>query len=294
MVVPATVMRARSGAANERRRNTTSHRAPMTATPQRRQDACHEALSAVAGLLALSDATVPEVLDTAAAHLAGALRDSCLISLVEHPDDDGRPVLHLVAVADPDPDVAAVLEPLRGVRAAADRGFTRHVVETASSLRLPETAPEVVVIGRPELRAFAERFGIRSLILAPLRLRGRALGHVALLRHGEGAGYVADDERLAQAAADVLALAVAAAAAEPDGELPFEPTDPDGPAEQLTEREREVLGLLALGHTNREIAERLVLSVRTVEWHRARMQWKLGVSGRAALADIARSQGLVG
>ena len=71
--------------------------------------------------------------------------------------------------------------------------------------------------------------------------------------------------------------------------------DPDAPApDKLSRREREILALLALGHTNREIAERVHLSVRTVEWHRARIQAKLQVTGRAALAQIARTQGLVG
>ena len=61
--------------------------------------------------------------------------------------------------------------------------------------------------------------------------------------------------------------------------------------DKLSRREREILALLALGHTNREIAERVHLSVRTVEWHRARIQSKLHVTGRAALAQIARAHG---
>jgi two-component system response regulator NreC len=61
----------------------------------------------------------------------------------------------------------------------------------------------------------------------------------------------------------------------------------------LSAREREIVMLLASGYTNREIAERLVLSIRTVEWHRARIQWKLGVSGRAALVGRARVLGLI-
>ena len=63
--------------------------------------------------------------------------------------------------------------------------------------------------------------------------------------------------------------------------------------DKLSRREREVLALLALGHTNREIAERVHLSIRTVEWHRARIQAKLRVTGRAALAQVARAHGLL-
>lgn len=62
---------------------------------------------------------------------------------------------------------------------------------------------------------------------------------------------------------------------------------PPGPPAGLSGRESEVLGLIALGHTNPEIAERLVLSVRTVETHRANIQRKLGVTNRAELVHFA-------
>jgi two-component system response regulator NreC len=65
------------------------------------------------------------------------------------------------------------------------------------------------------------------------------------------------------------------------------------PASPLTQREREVLRLLALGHTNAQVAERLHLSVRTVETHRANLQGKLGASGRAELVRHALERGLV-
>ena len=61
----------------------------------------------------------------------------------------------------------------------------------------------------------------------------------------------------------------------------------------LTRREREVLGLLALGHTNREVAERLHLSVRTAEFHRASIQRKLGVRSRSELVRFALEHGLL-
>ena len=65
------------------------------------------------------------------------------------------------------------------------------------------------------------------------------------------------------------------------------------PRRELTAREIEVLRLIARGHTNREIAERLFLSVRTVESHRARIQRKLGRSRRSDLVDYVLERGLV-
>ena len=67
-----------------------------------------------------------------------------------------------------------------------------------------------------------------------------------------------------------------------------------GGACDLTTREYEVLRLIALGHTNREISSRLYLSVRTIETHRARIQAKLGTESRAELVAAAREFGLLG
>lgn len=63
--------------------------------------------------------------------------------------------------------------------------------------------------------------------------------------------------------------------------------------ERLSGREREVLRLIGLGHTNPEIAGRLGLSVRTVEAHRARLHGKLGAASRAELVRHALDRGLV-
>jgi two-component system response regulator NreC len=72
-----------------------------------------------------------------------------------------------------------------------------------------------------------------------------------------------------------------------------EPPAPSGPPDQLTEREVEVLKLIALGHTNNEIAGQLFLSVRTVETHRAHIQQKLSRSTRAELVRYALDHDLV-
>jgi two-component system response regulator NreC len=108
------------------------------------------------------------------------------------------------------------------------------------------------------------------------------------------AGYV-----LKEAADSELVEAVRRAAI---GEMYLNPTlgariarePPPGPPDDLSEREVEVLRLIALGHTNTEIAQQLYLSVRTVETHRAHIQQKLRVSSRAELVHYALQRGLVG
>lgn len=69
--------------------------------------------------------------------------------------------------------------------------------------------------------------------------------------------------------------------------------DPGEEDDGLSDRERDVLRLIALGHTNAEVAEQLYLSVRTVESHRAHIQQKLGLSKRSELVRYALDRGLL-
>jgi two-component system response regulator NreC len=71
------------------------------------------------------------------------------------------------------------------------------------------------------------------------------------------------------------------------------PSEPAGPPDDLSQREVEVLRLIALGHTNGEIAKQLYLSTRTVETHRAHIQQKIRRTTRAELVRYALENGLV-
>ena len=120
----------------------------------------------------------------------------------------------------------------------------------------------------------------------------------AFARQALGAGakaYV-----LKEAADDELVTAVRRAAAgetylnpQLGARMAAEPAQPSGPPDDLSEREVEVLRMIALGHTNAEIAEQLYLSIRTVESHRAHIQQKLRRSSRADLVRYAIDHGLV-
>jgi two-component system response regulator NreC len=71
------------------------------------------------------------------------------------------------------------------------------------------------------------------------------------------------------------------------------PPAPAGPPDDLTEREAQILRMIALGHTNTEIGQQLFLSVRTVESHRAHVQQKLGRTSRAELVRYALDHGML-
>jgi two-component system response regulator NreC len=107
-------------------------------------------------------------------------------------------------------------------------------------------------------------------------------------------GYVTKEEADAQ-----LIEAVHLAAADQPyvhprlgAKLATEPIE-EGPPDDLSAREVEVLRLIALGYTNNEIASQLYLSVRTVESHRAHIQQKLRLATRAELVRYALDHGLI-
>jgi DNA-binding NarL/FixJ family response regulator len=89
---------------------------------------------------------------------------------------------------------------------------------------------------------------------------------------------------------------VAAGSRYVDPELAGELIVPDSAAltEPLSERERDVMFMLALGYTNQEVAEQLYISVRTVDTHRAHLMRKLGLRTRAELVLYALANGLIG
>jgi two-component system, NarL family, response regulator NreC len=109
------------------------------------------------------------------------------------------------------------------------------------------------------------------------------------LRHALHAGAVACV--IKDSSGDELVAAVRRAAGDA---LAAATQEPGEPPDHLTEREFDVLRLLALGHTNPEIAAQLHLSVRTVEAHRAHLQSKLDRPSRAELVRYALDRGLLG
>ncbi|MEZ4862312.1 MAG: response regulator transcription factor [Caldilineaceae bacterium] len=115
-----------------------------------------------------------------------------------------------------------------------------------------------------------------------------------------GAGYVlkqAADSELLTAIRTVyhggafLHPAHAQALLQADSAAPAEPVDQS--LATLSDRELEVLKLIALGHSNKEIAEMLFLSVKTVETYKARVMEKLDLKSRAALVRFALNHGLM-
>ena len=148
----------------------------------------------------------------------------------------------------------------------------------------------------------------RAIALSALLLVGPAVAHAqnpmmaaVKAQHEQVKGYL-----LKNSIADELPLAIRAASrgqvylspAISDSVLntlmmPSEGPLPESPAELLTPREREVLQLIAEGHTNNAIAEILTISVKTVEKHRASLMSKLGVHDLPTLMRTSIKHGLI-
>jgi two-component system response regulator NreC len=114
------------------------------------------------------------------------------------------------------------------------------------------------------------------------------------LRAG-AAGYVLKEAADVELVEAVRAALVGATYLNPGlgARLAAGPPSPPGPPDDLTKREIEVLRLIALGHTNAEVAGQLYLSVRTVESHRAHIHQKVRRTTRAELVRYALDHGLL-
>lgn len=186
----------------------------------------------------------------------------------------------------------AILDRQPGIRVVGDAADSDSVVRLARSrrpavllldLHLPAALPATDISA---LKSQVPSTAIILLTVASEPRRARAL-----LRAG-ASGYVlkqSREEKLIEAILTVAAggIFVDSKVREEIGRLESDPLD------GLNDREVSLLRLLALGHTNREVSERLFLSVRTIEVTKARLMKKLCLESRADLVRCALDSGLI-
>lgn len=192
-----------------------------------------------------------------------------------------------------------------GLRLLLDRQDGIEVVGEAGNIaeterRAAELRPRVIVldvdlpdgssipaIPRLQQSAPGTRIVILTMHTAPALARDA-------LRAG-ATGFVLKDAAEAELLDAIRAVAAGRTYLNPElgAQLAAEGPDAGGRPDDLSARELEVLELIALGHTNGEIASRLFLSVRTVESHRAHIQQKTQRFTRAELVAYAREHGIV-
>jgi DNA-binding CsgD family transcriptional regulator len=247
-------------------------------------------LRRLAEALAAEHVEIEAVIQEAAEAVATLYGDGVFIALTS---DDARTICP-VGIHHPDPQARREALKLAELPLEVDSGFFARIAETGCPLVFPDITPERAIQRRPELTGYAAVAGIRSGIVVPLRARGRLLGALNLMRAQPMAEIVLGDQAFLEEVADRLATGIDGCRMASDLARRGPSPQAGPPPKELTRREAETLDLIARGLTNREIGERLHLSVRTIEWHRERIQLKLGVSGRAALVQEARKRGLGG
>jgi len=204
--------------------------------------------------------------------------------------------------------------PVASVVLVDDHGVVRaglaRLIEVHDDLRLVgqaadiRSALEVVEIKRPDIVVLDITLGAdNALDVLPTMLAKSKASRVLILSMHDDVAHVQDafaagahGYLLKEAAETDLIDAIHALL---QGETYVHPTlgarlaraAIAGPSDPLTEREREVARLLALGHTNQDISSQLYLSVRTVETHRGHVMAKLRLSSRAELVQWALDSG---
>jgi len=183
--------------------------------------------------------------------------------------------------------VAALLEEADDIRLVGEAGDGREAIRIAG-----EAEPDVVLLdvrmpvmdGVEAAGPLAERARVMMLTYTDDQERVVAAiraGAAGYLVHGQfDADELAIRIRQLAAGETVLSPAIVGTVFEALRKTPGSPDEADGPA-SLTEREREIMNLISQGLTNRDIAERFVLSEKTVKNHVNRIYSKLGASNRA-------------
>jgi two-component system, NarL family, response regulator NreC len=171
---------------------------------------------------------------------------------------------------------------------------------TGTIIKVRECRPRVLVLdlnmgGESSLEAIPElRTEMPGTEIVVLTMQEDPAFAQAALRAG-AIGYVLKEAADAELMTAVVAAADGRTYLNPElgAKLAAQPPEGDIRPDGLSPREMEVLRLIALGHTNGEIAASLFLSVRTVESHRSHIQQKVGLTTRADLVGYARGRGLL-
>jgi two-component system response regulator NreC len=186
-----------------------------------------------------------------------------------------------------------LLDETPGFEVCGEAGTAKDAVELVEIRR-----PDVVVldIGLPDADGLD--------IIETLRAKGRGSRILILSMHDEPArveqaflsgadGYLIKDAAEGELVAAIEAMHRGERYLYPPLGAAMIKASMAPPADPLTDREREIVRLLALGHTNAEIAQQVHLSVRTVETHRAHSMAKLRLSSRSELVRWALNRGLL-
>jgi two-component system, NarL family, response regulator NreC len=179
-----------------------------------------------------------------------------------------------------------------GLEVVAEAGDVDGARRMVAAHRADVLVLDLNMPGPPSLPAIPDLAAQTAVVVLTMQ-NDPAFARQAL--QGGARGYVLKEAADAELVEAVRAAAAGGTYLNPQlgARMAAAPPEPAGPPDDLTEREVDILRLIALGHTNAEIGRQLYLSVRTVESHRAHIQQKTRRTTRAELVRYALEHGLV-
>lgn len=200
--------------------------AQLAAERSRQSAAWVEALSEASRRFAEAGLDFPSLMSTITRHVTHLIGDYCSILLLS----EDRDTFASQSFYHTDPEARHYFQSLMaGIVQHGDEGLNGLVIRTGQPLLIPVVNPEEVApLTTPAYRAFMERYGVGSILVVPLRVRGRVIGTLFSARNLGGVPYTLDDQGFLQDLADRAALAL----------------DNTGLYQQLIDRERRLQDLV--------------------------------------------------
>ncbi len=162
-------------------------------------------LAELSKALAEASLNLQPLFETTVRHVSEAIGDACILTLLS----DDRQSMRAVEICHANPEVAAFMYKLLGGAYPATQGMAGSVITSGQALLLPVVPPELAYSQiKPEYRPYLEHFGMASLLIVPLRARGRILGTIGLSRDRPGRPYTEADQQFLQELADRAGLAL--------------------------------------------------------------------------------------
>jgi two-component system, NarL family, response regulator NreC len=188
-----------------------------------------------------------------------------------------------------------LLETQEDMEAVGEAGTVEEAVARARELQPDLVLLDLTMPGRPGLEAMPELLGGNPEVKVLILSMEDDPRYVREAFAAGARGYLLKEAVANEVVGAIREVAQGGRYVHPELGARLIDTEhsPESPSEDpLSDREREVLTLLAMGHTNHEIAKQLYISVRTAEAHRAHIMKKLGLQSRAELVRYALAKGL--
>ncbi|HEX5692007.1 MAG TPA: PAS domain S-box protein, partial [Roseiflexaceae bacterium] len=159
----------------------------------------------ISRMLAEASLNLQPLFDMIAHQITRLIGDAAVLTLLS----DDRQTMEVVSIGHRDPEAVAFLRLLFPEPYPANQGIAGQVARTGQAVLVPVIAPEQARAQvKPEYRPYLDRFGMSSVVIVPLRARGRILGTIGISRDKPGQPYTEQDREFLQDLADRAGLAI--------------------------------------------------------------------------------------